>query len=88
MVRHVLLLSALTLVPAPLAAQNEAALRRAFEGRVDAPRLDMPATKRGVNVYPHRQMPVKAGEISRDIDRYGVGVPAGQAAAFELRAAS
>ena len=62
-----------------VATPDEDALRRALEGRVVAPRLDMPATTGGVNVYPHRRLPLDHGEIARDIARYGVGVPRGRA---------
>jgi hypothetical protein len=62
-----------------VATPDEDALRRALEGRVVAPRLDMPATTGGVNVYPHRRRPLDHGEVARDIARYGVGVPRGRA---------
>lgn len=77
--RSALLLMALALLGPRVAAPDEDALRRAFEGRVVAPRIDMPATKGGVNVYPHRPMPLDLGEVARDIARYGVGVPRGRA---------
>jgi hypothetical protein len=75
----VLCLIALISTPAGLAAQDEAALRAAFEGRLVAPRLDMPATKGGVNIYPHRPIPLNDGDLARDVARYGIGVPNGRA---------
>jgi hypothetical protein len=75
----VLCLTALILTPPGLAAQNEAALQTAFEGRLVAPRLDMPATTGGVNVYPHRRTPLDHGDLARDISRHGIGVPSGRA---------
>jgi hypothetical protein len=66
-------------VPAGVAAQNEKALRKAFEGRLVAPRLDMPATDDGVNVYPNHPTPLDVGEVERDLATHGVGVHRGQA---------
>lgn len=80
MIRSAVYLTALTLVPGSLAAQNESVLRIKLEGRLVAPRLDMPATKGGVNVYPHRRAPLDTRAVERDVARYGVGVPAGRAA--------
>lgn len=67
-------------VPAALGAQDEDALRAAFEGRLVAPLLDMPATTDGVNVYPYRPTHVD-GDPRRDVARHGVGAPAGRAVA-------
>ena len=39
---------ALIALVAPLQAQNEAVLRQAFEGKVVAVKIDMPATQQGV----------------------------------------
>ena len=72
-------LAVLALVPAGVSAQNEKALRRAFEGRLVAPRLDMPATTGGVNVYPYRPTPLE-GDLGSDLAQHGVGVPMGRAA--------
>ena len=77
--RAALLLMASTLLCPRVATPDEDALRRALEGRVVAPRLDMPATRGGVNVYPHRRLPLDHGKVARDIMRYGVGVPRGRA---------
>lgn len=73
-----LLMASILLCPG-LATPDEDALRRALEGRVVAPRLDMPATTGGVNVYPHRRLTLDHGKVARDIMRYGVGVPRGRA---------
>jgi hypothetical protein len=76
----ILCLTALFLTPAGVTAQDEAALRAAFEGRMVAPRLDMPATTGGVNVFPYRRPPLDQGDLARDVARYGIGVPSGRAA--------
>jgi hypothetical protein len=78
MMRGVSLLAVLALIPTGLLAQNEKALRKAFEGRLVAPRLDMPATTDGVNVYPYRPTPLE-GDLGRDLAEFGVGVPTGRA---------
>lgn len=46
---------AAALLPAPPAeAQSEQQLRQAFEGKYVVVRMDMPATHRGVDLYPDR----------------------------------
>src|SRR5262245_3600915 len=55
-------LIALTL---PLHAQTEAVLRQAFEGKVVAVKIDMPATQRGVDVYPLDAMPIDFREVAQ-----------------------
>jgi len=68
----------LSLLASPSLAQDEKALRQAFEGRLVAPRLDMPATKEGVNIYPYRPTPLE-GNLAGDLAQNGVGVPTGRA---------
>ena len=62
-----------------LQAQDEKALREAFEGRLVAPLLAMPATTRGVNVFPHRRDALDNLELEEALEKYGVGVERGQA---------
>jgi hypothetical protein len=57
--------AALLLVAAPLSAQNEGVLRQAFEGKVVTVKIDMPATQKGVDVYPLDQMPVNFREVAQ-----------------------
>ena len=54
----------LVLLAHPALAQNEAALRQAFEGKVVTVRIDMPATNKGVDVYPLDPMPVNFREVA------------------------
>lgn len=58
-------------------AQNEAALRQAFEGRMAAPRIDMPGDSNGVDIRPGEDSAVNEFQIGEDIRRYGVGLRKG-----------
>jgi hypothetical protein len=69
---------ALGLSAAPALADEDDAIRAAFEGRVVAPRIALPASKSGVNVYPERVPPLNLGEVEQDMYRNGVGVAPGQ----------
>ncbi|MFN8580460.1 MAG: hypothetical protein U0163_05705 [Gemmatimonadaceae bacterium] len=62
----------------PLAAQDENALRAAFEGKVVTVKMDMPATARGVEVFPQQSMPVNFREVAERIKDYGVALKMGQ----------
>jgi hypothetical protein len=59
------------------AAQNEAALRQAFEGRTVAVKIDMPATSQGVNVYPLDGMPVDFREVAQRLKDNGTSLKMG-----------
>jgi hypothetical protein len=59
-------------------AQNEAALRAAFEGKVVTLKIDMPATSQGVEVYPQDGMPVNFREVAERLKDNGTGVKMGQ----------
>lgn len=54
--------------------QGENELKRYFEGRKIAVKIDMPATKDGINVYPERNQPLDFGRYSSLIKEYGIGV--------------
>jgi hypothetical protein len=72
----VLLLAA---VPFQMQAQNEAALRRAFEGQSVIVRIDMPGTSSGVNVYPSQDMPVDFPDVAEKLKKYGTALRSGDA---------
>lgn len=57
--------------------QNEDQLKRYFEGRRVVARMDMPATKDGVNIYPNRDNPIDDAERSARLDQHGAAVRAG-----------
>lgn len=78
--RLLLAVSAVLAVPLyPTHAQNEAALRRAFEGRSVVVRIDMPGTSSGVNVYPGQEMPVDFPDVASKLKKYGTSIRAGDA---------
>ena len=56
------------------AAQTEAELRVAFEGKEVVVKRDMPGSSSGVDVYPQRKPMIKADEWARDLRRYGVSI--------------
>jgi hypothetical protein len=59
-------------------AQNESALRAAFEGKSLTVKVDMPATSKGVDVFPQESMP---GQLARDgqpDEEFGTALKPGQ----------
>lgn len=60
-------------------AQDEAALRRAFEGQSVVLKIDMPGTSSGVNVYPERDMPVDFPEVASRLKKFGTAIRTGDA---------
>ena len=69
---------AAVVLASPLQAQSEAALRQAFEGRVVSVKIDMPATQRGVDVYPLEQMPVNFREVAERLKDNSTALKIGQ----------
>jgi hypothetical protein len=59
-------------------AQNEAALRAAFEGKVVSVKIDMPATSEGVDVYPQASMPVDFRKVADRLKDKGTALKIGQ----------
>ncbi|MEO8138785.1 MAG: hypothetical protein ABI742_04010 [Gemmatimonadota bacterium] len=64
----------LSLAPLVLAAQDEGALRRHFEGRMVTVRLDMPGTEDGVDVNPGTSRPLDYPKYATRIKDYGVAI--------------
>lgn len=60
-------------------AQDEVALRRAFEGQTVIVRIDMPGTSSGVNVYPGQDMPVSFPDVAASLKKYGTALRVGDA---------
>jgi len=59
-------------------AQSEAELKRFFEGKRVVARIDMPASKDGIDIYPLRQPnPLDFKEYSSRLKRHSVSVKAG-----------
>lgn len=70
-------LFALLLSPTLLAAQNEAALRQAFEGKLVSVKMAMPGTSRGVEVHPQQQAPVNFRQVADRIKDFGTALKIG-----------
>ena len=58
----------------PVAAQNQAALEKAFEGREVTVLLEMPASNKGVDLYLQREPEMEFGEYARRVKAYGVAL--------------
>jgi len=58
----------------PVWAQSETDLKQSFEGRTVTLRIDLPATKAGVNIYPERSQPFDYREYENRIKRHGAFV--------------
>jgi hypothetical protein len=58
-------------------AQTEADLKRFFEGKQVVLKIDMPATKDGVNVYPGRPQTMNYSEYANRLKRSGTSIRAG-----------
>lgn len=71
-------LLALALVSRGAQAQNEAALRAAFEGKTVTVKVDMPATSKGIDVFPQESMPVNWREMAERMKEYGTAIKPGQ----------
>jgi len=69
---------ALLALTAPLQAHSEAVLRQAFEGKVVAVKIDMPATQQGVDVYPLDQMPIDFREVAQRLKDNSTALRIGQ----------
>jgi hypothetical protein len=73
---HIIL--ALAITSRAVSAQNEVILRQAFEGKVVAVKIDMPATSRGVDVYPLEAMPVDFREVAERLKDNSTALKIGQ----------
>jgi hypothetical protein len=60
------------------AAQNESVLRQAFEGKVVVVKIDMPATSKGVDVYPLDPMAVDFREVAQRLKDNSTSLRIGQ----------
>jgi hypothetical protein len=67
-------------VAGSLAAQDEAALRSYFEGKVAQVKLAMPAAEAGVDVYPGASPPIDYSTHAKRLKKYGIALEAGQLA--------
>ena len=63
-----------------LPAQDEAQLRRAFEGKRMTVKIDMPASQEGVDVFPGSSRPIDFPKLSGRLKKYGVAIRDGESA--------
>ena len=76
--RYVAIPFAIALLAHRAHAQNESALRQAFEGKVVTVRIDMPATSKGVDVYPLDPMAVDFREVAQRLKDNSTSLRIGQ----------
>jgi hypothetical protein len=78
-IQNLLLSAALLLVTVAFAsAQSENDLKRYFEGRRVEVKIDMPATKEGVNVYPEKDGKVDYNRYGDLLKDNGIGIREGE----------
>jgi hypothetical protein len=58
-------------------AQSEADLKRRFEGQQVTLKIDMPATKDGVNIYPEKSQPMDYSQYAERLKKYGTSIRRG-----------
>lgn len=76
--RMAVALIGLTIVASSAQAQNEATLRAAFEGKTLTVKVDMPATSKGIDVFPEASMPVNWREMADRMKDNGTALKIGQ----------
>jgi hypothetical protein len=77
-IQNLLLAATIILVSVGLAAaQTETDLKRYFEGRRVEVKIDMPATKDGIDVYSERSQPIDYSRYSSLLKNYGISVREG-----------
>lgn len=62
----------------PLAGQTETVLKEYFEGRTVSPKLAMPGTEDGVDVYPGSPRPIDFSRYASRLKEYGTAIRAGE----------
>jgi hypothetical protein len=69
---------ALATISQSAVAQNEGALRAAFEGKTVTARIDLPATSQGVDVYPLDQPALNFRDVAQRLKDHGTAIRMGQ----------
>lgn len=69
---------ALALGAAPLAAQTETVLKEYFEGRTVSPKLAMPGTEDGIDIYPGSPRPLDYPQYASRLKKFGTSIKAGE----------
>lgn len=67
-----------TLTTAPLAGQSETALKEYFEGPTVTPKLALPGTENGVDIYPGSARPLDYPRYAGRLKDYGTAIKAGE----------
>jgi hypothetical protein len=67
-----------TLLAVPLSAQSEVALKEYFEGRTVSPRLALPGTEHGVDIYPGSSRPLDYPRYADRLKDFGTAIKAGE----------
>ncbi len=57
--------------------QTEAELKKYFEGKRVEVKIDMPATKDGINVYPEKNQPLDFNQYAKHLKTFGISVREG-----------
>jgi hypothetical protein len=76
--KPLILVAGLACATVPLHAQSETALKEYFEGRTVAPKLAMPGTEGGVDVYPGSPRPLDYSRYASRLKEYGTAIRAGE----------
>jgi hypothetical protein len=69
---------ALALGAAPVAAQSETVLKEYFEGRAVSPKLAMPGTEEGIDIYPGSPRPLDYPRYASRLKKFGTSIKAGE----------
>jgi hypothetical protein len=69
---------AFTLGATPLVAQSETVLKEYFEGGTVAPKLAMPGTEDGIDVYPGSPRPLDYSKYASRLKKFGTAIKAGE----------
>jgi hypothetical protein len=77
-VSTVVAVAAALVMALPAAAQNEAALKSAFEGRRVTVRIDMPGTSDGIDVRMDSHQTIDLPSYRDDLKRHGIAIHAGE----------
>jgi hypothetical protein len=69
---------AFALGAAPLAAQTETVLKEYFEGMTVSPKLAMPGTEDGIDIYPGSPRPLDYPKYASRLKKFGTAIKAGE----------
>lgn len=78
MFKAVVLVSTLAVAAHPLRAQSEIALKQYFEGKTVAPKLAMPGTEDGVDIYPDTERPLDYPKYANRLKNNGTAIKVGE----------